>query len=372
MSFARLIWTNATAKKLRLAFASLAVAIAVVVVVSLGVVTHSLESSDLALLQTGRADFTVAQKGNTELLNSTIDASTAARVRATPGVASLTGVLISTTRLDADNPQFLEIGIDPAELAPFGVTVVAGHAFGTYSGNELMLGWRAAQNLGAKVGDGLRIGTTTYTVVGIYSTGQALGDAGAMLPLVPFQAAQRQPSEYTLLFVRAAPGASVDALQASIDHNFPELTTVRTLAQYGRADRSLSLLLAADRAATILAVVVGATIVVSAMTISFVERLREFGVLAAVGWSPTRIAAMIGGEAAVTGLFGAVGGLVLAVAAVAVVQQLPGLLGVLHPVFTFAVFARALLTAAATVTIGGLVPAVRAALTEPLEALRNE
>jgi putative ABC transport system permease protein len=372
VSFAALIWHNVTVKKLRLTLTALAVAIGVLAVVSLSVVTHSLETSDLALLKTGQADFTIAQKGVSDLLSSSIDAETAARIQAVPGVERVTGVLIGTQRLNAANPQFLEIGIDPADLTTFGVTVVAGRPFAASATNQVLLGWRAAQNLGLHVGDTMRIVDHTYRIVGIYSTGQALGDAGVMLPLAWFQTYQRQPSQYTLLFVIVAPRASIPAAQARIDSEFPEVVTIRTLQQFGRADRSLSLILAADSGATILAVIIGAIVVLSAMTMSFIERTREFGVLSAVGWSPWRVGAMIMSEAFVTGLIGTAAGLALSVLAVLGVQHLPSLQGVLHPVFTSDVFARALYTAAAMVFLGGLVPAIRAATAPPLEALRHE
>jgi putative ABC transport system permease protein len=372
VSFAALVLHNVTVRKVRLALTALAVAIGVLAVVSLGVVTHSLETSDLALLKTGQADFTVAQKGVTDLLSSSIDASTLARVRAEPGVAGVTGVLIGTERLNAANPQFLEIGIDPADLAAFGVTVVAGHPFAASATNQVMLGWRAAENLGLHVGDKIRIAGQACRVNGIYSTGQALGDTGAMLPLAWFQAYQRQPSQYTLLFVVITPGAQVTAVQARIDRDFPQLATIRTLEQFGRADRSLSLILATDKGATVLAVIIGAIVVMSAMTMSFIERTREFGVLAAIGWTRRRVAAMIMSEAILIGLIGTAAGLALSLLAVWGVQQLPSLIGILHPVYTSDIFGRALYTAAAMVFLGGLVPAIRAAASRPLEALRHE
>lgn len=372
MSFSALILHNVTVKKLRLALTALAVAIGVLAVVSLGVVTHSLETSDLALLKTGQADFTVAQKGVSDLLSSSIDAGSASRVRAEPGIAGVTGVLIGTQRLNAANPQFLEIGINPADLAAFGVTVVAGQPFAASADNQVMLGWRAAQSLGLHTGDSIRIGTRTYRVTGIYSTGQALGDTGVMLPLAWFQTYQRQPSMYTLLFVQIAPGASVTAVQARVDRDFPQLTTIRTLQQFGRADRSLALILAADRGATVLAIIIGAIVVMSAMTMTFIERTREFGVLSALGWTRRRVALMIMSEALLIGLIGTAGGLALSLLAVVGVQHLPSLTGVLHPAYTSGVFARALFTAVAMVLLGGLVPAIRAALASPLEALRHE
>jgi putative ABC transport system permease protein len=372
LSFAGLIAYNVSVKPLRLAFVSLAVAIGVMTVVTFSIVNHSLHASELAIMQTGRADFTIAQKGVADILNSNIDAPTLARIRAYPQVAGATGVLIGTAKLNASNPLFLEIGINPAELADFGVTVVSGRPFTADSSGELMLGWRAATNLGKHVGDSITIQQVSYRVVGIYSTGQALGDAGSMLPLVPFQAEQRQPSELTLIFVRVRPGADINALQARMEADNPQLVTIRTTADFGRADRSLSLINAADRGSGILAILIGAVIVMSTMTMAFIERTREFGLLAAIGWSRLRIIAMVLGEALCIGLIGAAGGVVFSFIATQVLQQLPSLVGVLSPEYTAGAFWRALYTAGAMSLLGGAWPAMRAARLSPLEALRHE
>ena len=140
----------------------------------------------------------------------------------------------------------------------------------------------------------------------------------------------------------------------------------------GRADRSLALINAADRGSAVLAVLVGAVIVMTTLTITFVERTREFGILAAIGWSSWRIVGMVIGEALCIGLIGAVLGVGLSFAATQVIGQLPSLVGILHPVYTVAAFWRAIFTAGAMSLLGGLYPAWRAARLSPLEALRRE
>jgi putative ABC transport system permease protein len=372
VSFLALIVHNVTARKVRLTLTSLAVAIGVLTVVSLGVVTQSLQTSDLALLQIGRADFAVSQKNVADLLASTIDKTSLDEIQKLPSVANAIGVLVGTTHLNADNPVFLEIGIRPQDFSRFGVSVLSGVPFSASATNQAMLGWRAAKNLGLTVGDTLALEGNKFKIVGLYSTGQSLGDDGVMLPLTWFQAYQRQPSAYTLLFVQAKPGINVNNLQTTIDKQFPQLVTVRTVEQFGRADRSLSLILAANRGATVLAIIIGAIVVMSAMTMSFIERTREFGVLSAIGWTRRRVGMMIISEGMLIGLIGAAGGLALAVLAVIGVQHLPSLVGVLHPEYTAGIFGRALYTALAMVLLGALVPAIRAAVTSPLDSLRHE
>jgi putative ABC transport system permease protein len=372
LTFAGLVAHNIGVKKLRLALSSLAVAIGVMTVVTFNIVNHSLRETALAIMQTGRADFTIAQKGVSDLLNSNVDQSALDQIKRDPDIAAATGVLIGTTELDADNPLFLEIGIRPTELGDFGVTVVSGRPFAENAKHQLMLGYRAASNLHKKVGDTLQVDRHTFRIVGIYSTGQALGDTGAMFPLVPFQAAQRQAGELTLIFVGVAAGADLKQLRARIENGYPQLVTVRTTSDFGRADRSLALINAADRGSTILAVLVGAVIVMTTMTITFIERTREFGVLAAVGWSSTRVVGMVIGEALSIGLIGAAGGIALSFAATQVIGQLPTLIGILHPVYTAEAFWRAIYTAGLMSLVGGAYPAARAARLKPLEALRRE
>lgn len=372
LSFPALIGHNLGVRKLRLVLASLAVAVGVMTVVTFGIVNHSVRASALAIMQTGRADFTIAQKGVSDLLNSNVDDATLSRIRTDPQIGAATGILIGTTKLDAKNPLFLEIGIKPGELANFGVTVVSGQAFEADAADQLMLGWRAASNLGKQVGDSIKVDQTTYRVVGIYSTGQALGDTGAMLPLVPFQAVQRQPNELTLVFVQVRPGTDIAALRSRIEADNPQLVTVRTATDFGRADRSMSLINAIDRGSAILAILVGAIIVMTTMTMTFIERTREFGVLAAIGWSRMRVMGMVIAEALCIGLLGAAGGVVLSFAATQIIGQLPSLVGILHPDYTAGAFWRALYTAGAMSLLGGAYPAARAARLSPLEALRHE
>lgn len=372
LTFVGLVAHNVVGKKLRLAFSSLAVAIGVMTVVTFSVVNHSLRQTELAIMQTGRADFTVAQKGTSDLLNSTIDQSALDDVLRESGVAGATGVLLGTTHLNSANPLFLEIGIRPQDTAEFGVTVVSGRVFGAEAAGEVMLGYRAASNLHARVGDTIKLDGTWRRIVGLYSTGQALGDAGAMLPLAPFQAAQRQPSEYSLIFVRVRAGTDLPPLRKRIEDAHPQLVTIRTTSDFGRADRSLALINAADRGSGLLAILVGAVIVMTTLTITFVERTREFGILAAIGWSRRRVVGMVIAEALCIGLIGAAGGVGLSFAATQVLGQLPSLEGILDPVYTAQAFWRAIYTAGAMSLLGGLYPAGRAARLSPLEALRRE
>jgi len=372
LRFFSLILRNIWSRKARSIGLTMAVAFAVMAVVTLAVTSNGLEESAASVISVGKANFTVAEKGASDLLQSTIDAEELDHVRRTPGVASAVGVLVEIEHINADNPVFIEIGINPSDLAGFGVKVVAGHPYSPTAAHEVMLGWRAAANLGLHVGDRFEANGTWNTVTGIYSTGNSFGDAGAMFPLPAIQGYNRVAGIVTLAFVKTTPGTPVAAVTRRITYAQPELTTISTAAQFGRADQSLIYLQAAVTGSTVLAVLIGAVIVGDTMLLSLFERTREFGLLRAVGWTRRRTVALLLSESLVLAVLGAAIGVGLSFVIVSVLARLPSLRGVLHPDFTQAAFSRALYTALAMTLIGAAYPTTRAALLSPLKALSYE
>ena len=372
MSLVVLVLKNLWSKKARSAGIAFAIGVAVMTVVTLTVVSSSLEQSAAAVLTLGHADFTVAQNGVSELLFSNLDEHQVRDIETTPGVKSAVGVLLATEKLNADNPLFIEIGIPPSQLREFGVTVVAGHPYREGATHEVMLGWRAAQHFGLHVGSRFDANGTWNRVVGIYSTGISYGDLGGMFPLTALQTYNRVPGIVTLVFVNTQRGVPVTSVEKEITSHHPEMTTIRTASQFGRADRNLVFLQAAATGSTILAILIGAVIVGNTMLLSLFERTREFGLLRAVGWARWRVVVLVVGEGIALAIVGAVVGVALAFFATLVLEELPQLRGVLDASYSNSAFWRALYTALGMAIIGALYPALRAAHLAPLKALSHE
>lgn len=372
LSFLVLIVENVLERKVRSLLTGAAVAIAIMTVFALGVLTYSLRQTAVGVLNTGNADFTVGQKGVSDLIYSSMDESDVQRLESYPQVASAIGVLIAVADVDSSHPIFLELGVQPEHLSDFGVQVVAGRAYTPNAAGEMMLGYRAARDFNKSAGDTFTIGSNTYTIVGIYSTGQVFGDSASMFPLTQLQASERKSGIISLAFVRVKPGADIDALRTQIEHDNPQLATVRTESEFGRIDRNLELISAADKGATILALIIGAIGVMNTTTMSVFERTREFGVLRAIGWSRFRLLAMVISEALVIALAGAAAGLLIGYVAVRALSQSPELIGVFEPVYPGGIFGRSLGIAFGMAFVGALYPAIRATLLRPIEALRHE
>lgn len=372
MSFGWLIWHNVWSKKVRSALTATAVAIGVMTVVVLGVVTDSLRTTAAGVLRVGAADFTVSQKGVNDILESALTEPLLDKVSHVEGVKSAIGVLLDTEKLDDAHPLVVEVGIKPENLKPFGVQIADGRAFGATAENEVMVGIHLAQDLGLRAGDTINVTGRKMTVVGVFNTGNTFGDSTVMFPLSPFQAYERQPGGLSLFFVKIDPGAKVSKVKAAVEDSSPLLVAISSLMEFGRADRSYQLITAADHAATVVAIAVGAIFVMNAMVLSLVERYREFGILRALGWSRRRLIALVFGEAMIIAFVGAALGVGLGFIAIEVLQELPSLKGILKPTLESWVFGRALLTAVLVTALGALYPALRAAQLSPQEAMRRE
>ncbi len=372
MPLISIVLRNVWKKKARSLGIALAIAFAVMTVVTLSVVGNGLETSATAILKVGKADFTIVQKGVPDILNSTIDESTLVRIEKTPGVKSAVGVLVETQKINASNPVFIEVGIPPEDLTPFGVTILSGHPYSPDATNQVMLGWRAAQNFGLHVGSSFVANGTTNTVVGIFSTGNSFGDDAAMFPLPALQGYNRVPGVVTMVFVKVDHGTSIPSVEHSISYAMPELSTIRTAAQFGREDLTLVFVKAAATGSAILAVVIGAIIVGNTMLLSLFERTKEFGLLRAIGWTRTEVLALVMGEGLLLAVVGAGVGVGLSFGAASLLERLPELVGVLHVRFSQDAFWRGLLTALVMTLLGTIYPALRAAFRSPLDALGHE
>jgi len=372
VTFIGLVLLQVRGRPLRAGLTAGAVAIAVTAVVALGVLTSSLRITATQLLHVGTADFTVAQKHTDDLINSTIAEEDIAALRRVPGVKSAVGALLSTDSYDADNPLVIEVGLAPDEQAPFGVDILRGRSYAADAGDEVMLGYVLANKIGKRVGDTVEIDEHVYRVTGIYRTNVSFGNSTVMFPLAKLQGMNRLSGQVSLGFVQVRKGASIPEVRAAIDEAFPQLTTIRSFSDYGRADRNLTLITAANTGGSILAGLIAITGVLNTSLLSFFERIREFGIYRSIGWSRLRVIWLVLGEVIVVSIVGAFVGLVMGWAVINVLQQLHQLRGIFVPVYGADVFVRALLFALVVAFIGAAYPALRAATVAPLKAVRRE
>ena len=282
------------------------------------------------------------------------------------------GALISTDSYDSNNPLVIEVGLAPTDQAPFGVNILHGQSYATNATNQVMLGYTFAKNVGKRVGDTIVIDNHSYHVVGLYSTNVSFGNSTIMFPLSALQGLNRLSGQVSLGFVKVDAGASIPTVRKAIEHQFAQLTTIQSAQDYGRADRNLTLISAANTGGSILAAMIAITGVLNTSLLSFFERMREFGIYRSIGWTRRRVIGLVIGEALLVSLLGAIIGMAVGWAAINVLQHLRQLRGIFVPTYDSAVFVRSLAFGVLVAFIGALYPALRAAFLAPLKAVRRE
>ena len=371
MSFTALVLRNLLRQRVRSALALLGIAIGITTVVALGVVTAGLKSAMADVVTAGGADFLVAQQGSSDLTFSTVTEAQARAIAQRPDVERADGVAIEVSRVGS-NPFFVIFGFDPDALGAVGPPVVRGRALAAGDSGELLLGTRAAEALGAGVGDEVVIERRPFRVAGIYRAPDRWRDGGAIAPLGDEQRLAGRPDVVTGVYVRVAKGRDPVAVATAIERDFPALAAIADVDDYGEVDQGVQILDAVNLAISLLAVGIGAIGVLNTMIMSVYERTRELGILRAVGWRRSRIVRMIVLESLALCLVAAVVGIALGVLLSRAVLLVPAVSSLLVPAYEPDVFVRAVLVGVVVALACAAYPAVRAVRLAPLEALRHE
>jgi putative ABC transport system permease protein len=371
MSFIALIIKNLVRQRIRTGLTVLGISIGITTVVALGVVTSSLKESAGEIIRLGEADFMVAQEGAADLSFSIVSEEDATALTEYPDVARAEGVLMHVVSVGS-NPFFMLMGRDAAGLAASPPSTMEGRLLAPDAIDEVMLGSRAAGQLGAEIGDTVTIDDNPFRVVGTYQTGSLWQDSGAYAPLATVQDMSAKSDVVTAVYITVEPGADAAAVADGIENDFQNLVTIANVEEFGKVDQGVEFMDAANLAISVLAVGIGAIGVMNTMIMSVMERTREIGILRAVGWSGRRILRMIIGESLLLCAVAAVLGAALGVLATRAILLIDMVRNLLEPQYTLDIFIRGLVVAVVVALLGAIYPALRAVRLTPMEALRYE
>jgi putative ABC transport system permease protein len=371
MPFILLALRNLLRQKIRTGLTVLGMSIGITAVVALGVITHSVLQATGDLLTAGGSDFAIGRAGSADLSFSILTEDHLEAVQAYEEVDHVVATVIVYSRVGS-NPFFAQFGVRAEDLPYFDLPLKEGRPLAAGATDEVMLGDKAADQLGAGIGDTVAIRDITFTVVGIFDTGAILLDGGAALPLETVWDYEDKQGQYTLFYVRAKPGVDVQALADRISDENPELATLVSVDDVGQVDQGLEILDAVNLGITILAVFIGGIAVMNTMVMAVFERTREFGILRALGWRTRRILQMVLTESLLLCLIAAVFGSVIAVLITEAIVLVPTIEAFISPEYTWQVFARGLAVGVGVALLGALYPAYRAARFAPAQAIRYE
>jgi len=369
MRFASLIFKNILRRKTRSAFTVLGISIGIATIIALGAVMSGMTLGMEGMLKTGKADFSVAQSGVSDLSFSKIDENRTREIGLLEGVENTAGVLIGIFPVE-DHPYVLAWGVRKEDLQMLGVNIVNGSSFSQK--RDLIIGEVLSKEIHKGVGDKLTLRQEEFNITGVFATGGVYQDRGLAFSLEELQEMEKKEGYVTLVYVDLKEGVNVGEVCRQIEERFPDLVTIKSVSELGKVDKGLEIMDAASLAVSFLAILIGGIGVTNTMMMSIYERTREIGILRAVGWKKRRILSMILGESILLCVFSVAIGSLLGVLGVRLLVLQPMIRGIIEPMYTIDTFARAFMVAFAVGLVGGLYPAYRASKLSPSEALRYE
>ncbi len=362
--FLRLLWRNLGVHPLRSGFSAAAIALQVFLILFIVGLTTGVLADWRSRTEGVGADI-IVQPPNSSIFfsfsSAVIPESLVLEIERLPGVDEVAPVFIVT-----DISQLGVIyGIDFPRFNGLskGFTFLAGGPFA--GANDAIADDLAASSKGLKIGSVINLMNHAFTISGIVLHGKG---ARYFVPLKTAQEIAGADNRVSMIYVRST--GDTGALREELVKRFPSYR-VRTMAEYMSLMTSSSLpeLTPFINAFVGLGVVISFLVTLLTMYTMVLERRREIGVLKAIGSSKTEICALIVAEALLLVALGAGLGLGFTY----------GLTALLHhtsPTLQIQIesswIARAVLVAIAGALAGATYPALRAAQSDPVEALSFE
>jgi ABC-type antimicrobial peptide transport system permease subunit len=359
---------NLWRRRTRTVLTMLGIGVGIAAIIALNGITAGFTAGFTAIAMGSDVDLVAIERDASDMGYSSINERVGARLSALSGVEGVAGIGFAFTSTEK-MLLFLMMGYNPREFAIGHFRIVAGQPLAT--NRQLILGRQAAETMGTSVGDTLRILDSSFRVVGIYETGVAWEETGAVITLRDAQRLAGRPHQVSMYGIKLRDAAQAGAVQAHLDANFPEITVSPT-ANFAENLPDIQSSRQMMGQISFLAVLIGGVGMLNTMLMSVLERTREIGVLRALGWRRRQVVGMILREALVLGIIGGAFGILLGVALNWALGFIPGIGGMLVPHYTFQLLAQVLAVAMITGVLGGLYPAWRATRMEPVEALRYE
>jgi len=359
---------NLWRRRTRTLLTSLGIAVGIAAIVALNGIISGFMGTFTRMVVGSQADLMAMEADASDMGYSAVDERVGARLAALSDVEAVSGLGFAFGSTE-QTPIFILLGYNPREFGIHHYKIVEGQSLAT--NRQMIVGHQTAETMGLEVGDTFRILESTFRIVGIYETGGAFEDSGAVITLRDAQRLAGRPHQVSMYGIRVRDRDRVEEVRDYLDASFDEIE-VSLSTEFAESVPDMERMAMMTGQIAFMAVLLGALTMLNTMLMSVLERTQEIGVLRALGWRRRQVVGMIVRESLLLGLIGGLVGILLGMGIVWAVQQIPLIGSMLEPFYGATLLAQAMVIALVSGAIGGLYPAWRATRMRPVEALRYE
>ena len=313
----------------------------------------------------------VFERNVSDLFFSNVPASAVEQIAAWPMVSHADPVLFGIVS-SASHPIVTCFGVTAGDARIRTANWLAGNRLDfSQHPDDVVLGERAAEFLGAKLGDHLPIGHGVFHIIGILKTANGFEDGGVFMPLASAQNFFHKEGNSSVITIKLKNKDDAALFKGMVKARFGNLIALED-AEFTRSYSQFRILKATAWAVGGCGLLLGGLGVANTMIMSVFTRIREIAILRVNGFSHAQIGGVILGESALVSTLGALTGLFVGICFLFALKLVPALDGyvdtTIHPLILLIVIALALMTGVA----GALYPAIYAIRVRAVEALRFE
>ncbi|EKD39146.1 MAG: hypothetical protein ACD_75C00496G0002 [uncultured bacterium] len=373
MYFVTVAGKNLMRRKMRTLFTLLGIGSAVAAFVALVGLARGFENAwMLALLERDTHVFAVP-RGVVDILSASIDEEVGARMAGVAGVTAVSGELVDM--VDLDSGEMIVVAGWPLDSYLWeSVALESGRVPGKDLPNGVVLGKNAAETLGYKVGDIFQVRTMTFILAGVCKAGGVMRNHAMLLSLSALQELNNRQGQVSTLNFRLADFRDRDRVadtMARLRSLFPDYVFTEAI-DLAENNKILALFRAMAWGTSTIALFIGLVVIINTLLMSVMERTRELGLLASVGWSGKRILSLIVIEGLALSVLGGFTGVIIGLSGLYAIAGSPHMQGLIHPSVDLGLLVEVTIATLLLGLIGSVYPAWRAIRLRPADALRYE
>lgn len=371
MTFFTIIVRGLLRRPVRTGLTLVGISIGIAAVVALVGISRGFEQSWAKGMQARGTDVVVSNMGSA-LAPKPFSASVRDRVAGMPKVADTCAIFVDLTSIE-DSPMMIVSAREWGGFSWRSLKLVSGRMPGDAMEPVVVLGQNAAEVLKKKAGDTIQIEAAELTVAGIVDGGALVENGSVILSLSLYQKISGNEGKINIIDLRVASGMDEDGIKrlcSRINALIPEARAMPAGEHVGNSE-AYRFIRAMSWGTSLLAVVVGVLGVMNTMLMTVFERKQEICILLAIGWKRGRVIRMILLESALLGLLGGIGGVMIGMSGLKVMERLPAINGLLEPDLSPRLMILSVAIAVVVGVVSGLYPAWRSSRLNPGLAMQG-